>query len=167
MDVRGLPLECGEESAITPVVIDRLEIDEAARQLLSACGLPIDDLQAPANQLRLFGCRRDGQLLGLVGLEMHGPDVLLRSLAVADAARGQGLGQLLAAHAERYAAAQGAQAVYLLTTTAEDFFTPRGYRLAERADAPQAIAATRQFSGLCPAAAAFMCKRLVKGGDAF
>lgn len=161
MDAKGLPRERGEEAAVTQVVIEALEIEESARQLLSACGLPIDDLQAPANHLRLFGCRCEGQLLGLVGLEMHGPDVLLRSLAVAEAARGQGLGQLLAAHAEQYAAAQGAQAIYLLTTTAEDFFAKRGYSLAERADAPQAIAATRQFSGLCPAAAAFMRKRLV------
>jgi amino-acid N-acetyltransferase len=161
MDARGLPRERGEESAVTQVVIEALEIDEPARQLLYACGLPIDDLQTPANYLRLFGCRRDGLLLGMVGLEMHGPDVLLRSLAVTDAARGQGLAQLLAAHAEQYAADHGAQAIYLLTTTAEDFFARRGYRLAERADAPQVIAATRQFSGLCPAAAAFMRKRLV------
>nr|WP_298170223.1 arsenic resistance N-acetyltransferase ArsN2 [uncultured Pseudomonas sp.] len=142
------------------VVIEVVEIDRHAQQLLAACGLPTDDLQDPANRLRLFGCRGDGHLLGLVGLEMHGRDVLLRSLAVADAARGQGLGQLLVAHAERHAAAQGAQTLYLLTTTAEAFFSQRGYRQAERATAPRAIAATRQFAGLCPAAAAFMCKSL-------
>ncbi len=146
---------------MTQIVIEALEIDRQARELLIACGLPTDDLQNPPKHLRLFGYRRDGQLLGLVGLEMHGPDVLLRSLAVADAARGQGLGQLLVTHAERHAASQSAQAIYLLTTTAEAFFDQRGYHLAERTDAPRTIAATPQFSGLCPATAAFMRKRLV------
>lgn len=138
-----------------------LAIDAQAQQLLAACGLPIDDLQDAANHLQLFGCRDDGGLVGLVGLEMHGADVLLRSLAVADSARDQGLGAALVAYAEQHAANHGAQAIYLLTTSAEDFFARRGYKLAERATAPQAIAATRQFAGLCPAAAAFMYKRLI------
>nr|WP_298147317.1 arsenic resistance N-acetyltransferase ArsN2 [uncultured Pseudomonas sp.] len=145
---------------MTQMAIETVEVDEAARQLLSACGLPTDDLQQPAPQLRLFGYRRDGQLLGLVGLEMHGPEVLLRSLAVTDAARGQGLGALLLAHAEGHAASQGAHTLYLLTNTAESFFAEHGYGRVERAAAPAAIAATRQFAGLCPAAAAFMRKPL-------
>nr|WP_298114163.1 arsenic resistance N-acetyltransferase ArsN2 [uncultured Pseudomonas sp.] len=149
---------------MTQVVIEAVEVDQQAQQLLVACALPIDDLQDPANRLRLrlFGYRHDGHLLGLVGLEMHGRDVLLRSLAVADAARDRGLGAMLVAHAEQYAAAQGAQTLYLLTTTAEAFFSQRGYCLAERTTAPREIAATRQFAGLCPAAAAFMCKRLLR-----
>ena len=140
--------------------IQTIENDEQARQLLAACNLPTDDLQDAANNLRLFGCQVDGHLLGLVGLEMHGADALLRSLAVADAARGQGLGDELLAYAERQAASHGVHAIYLLTTTAEGFFAQRGYCLAERATAPLAIAATRQFCGLCPATAAFMCKHL-------
>lgn len=147
---------------MTQVVIEAVEVDQQAQQLLVACALPIDDLQDPANRLRLFGYRHDGHLLGLVGLEMHGRDVLLRSLAVADAARDRGLGAMLVAHAEQYAAAQGAQTLYLLTTTAEAFFSQHGYCLAERTTAPREIAATRQFAGLCPAAAAFMCKRLLR-----
>ncbi|HSX89480.1 MAG TPA: arsenic resistance N-acetyltransferase ArsN2 [Pseudomonas sp.] len=147
---------------MTQVVIEAVEVDQQAQQLLVACALPIDDLQDPANRLRLFGYRHDGHLFGLVGLEMHGRDVLLRSLAVADAARDRGLGAMLVAHAEQYAAAQGAQTLYLLTTTAEAFFSQRGYCLAERTTAPREIAATRQFAGLCPAAAAFMCKRLLR-----
>jgi amino-acid N-acetyltransferase len=147
-----------EDYAMTEVTA--VEIDQQAQRLLLACNLPIDDLHEPANQLRLFGYRHDGQLHGLVGLEMHGPEVLLRSLAVTDAARGQGLGAILLAHAEQYAAVQGARAIYLLTTTAEAFFTQHGYECVERVNAPLAIARTRQFAGLCPAAAAFMCKRL-------
>lgn len=145
------------------VTIKAMEIDGQAQQLLTACNLPSDDLQDAVNNLQLFGCAIDGHLIGLVGLEMHGADALLRSLAVADAARGQGLGDQLLAYAERQATTHGVQAVYLLTTTAEVFFAQRGYRLSDRAAAPLAIAATRQFCGLCPASAAFMRKRLSAG----
>ncbi|MFZ3205682.1 MAG: GNAT family N-acetyltransferase, partial [Pseudomonas sp.] len=79
--------------------IQPIEIDGQAQQLLAACNLPSDDLQDAANNLRLFGCHVDGHLIGLVGLEMHGTDALLRSLAVADAARGQGLGDELLTYA--------------------------------------------------------------------
>ncbi|WP_324732188.1 arsenic resistance N-acetyltransferase ArsN2 [Pseudomonas paeninsulae] len=143
--------------------IQAVALSHQVQQLLAACQLPSDDLQDAANNLRLFGCQADGRLVGLVGLQMHGADALLRSLAVADSARGQGLGAELLAYAERQAATHGVQAIYLLTTTAEVFFAQRGYRLSDRATAPPAIAATRQFSGLCPASAAFMRKRLSAG----
>jgi amino-acid N-acetyltransferase len=140
--------------------IHAIETDGQVQQLLAACNLPTDDLQDAANDLRLFGCRADGRLLGLVGLEVQGADALLRSLAVAEAARGQGLGDELLAYAERQATSHGVQTLYLLTTTAEAFFAQRGYRLSERATAPRAIAATRQFCGLCPATATLMRKHL-------
>ncbi|WP_372867875.1 arsenic resistance N-acetyltransferase ArsN2 [Pseudomonas sp.] len=140
--------------------IEAVELNPQVQQLLADCQLPTDDLQDAANHLQLFGCQADVRLVGLVGLQMHGADALLRSLAVADSARGQGLGAELLAYAEQQAAAHGVQTIYLLTTTAEAFFTQRGYRLAERSAAPPAIAATRQLRGLCPATAAFMCKHL-------
>jgi amino-acid N-acetyltransferase len=140
--------------------IQAVEFNHQAQQLLAACHLPTDDLLVPVTSRRLFGCQLDGRLAGLVGVEIHGPDALLRSLAVADSARGKALGAGLLAYAEQYAAAHGVQAIYLLTTTAETFFARRGYSLAQRIAAPPAIAATQQFSGLCPAAAAFMLKRL-------
>ncbi|MES2821160.1 MAG: arsenic resistance N-acetyltransferase ArsN2 [Pseudomonadota bacterium] len=141
--------------------IQPLDIGPQAMQLLAGNHLPTDDLHAPPNTLRLFGHWQGDCLTGLVGLELQGPAMLLRSLVVAESARGQGLGARLVEHAEHCAAAQGARALYLLTTSAEAFFAQRGYQLAERATAPGAITATRQFAGLCPAAAAFMVKRLI------
>ena len=40
-------------------------------------------------------------------------------------------------------------------------FTALGYRLAAREEAPAAIQATSQFSGLCPATSAFLSRALV------
>lgn len=49
---------------------------------------------------------------------------------------------------------------YLLTTTADRFFEQLGYETLSRSEAPSAITATPQFSGLCPGSSIFMGKEL-------
>jgi amino-acid N-acetyltransferase len=100
--------------------------ESAVKQLLSESGLPIEDITARHLQ-HFFGCGSDLELEGLVGLELYGDVALLRSLAVASSRRGSGVGSGLVAHAERHAREQGVQSLYLLTTTAEQFFLRRGY----------------------------------------
>ncbi|MNR54976.1 acetyltransferase [compost metagenome] len=85
---------------------------------------------------------------------------LLRSLAVAPEARGSGLGQALVRFAEREAAARHIGRLYLLTNTAAPFFAKLGYQATARETAPPAIRRSAQFSGLCPASASFLSKRL-------
>lgn len=125
--------------------------------LLEANQLPTSDLEAESD-VRLFGYAPNGELAGVVGLELYGTSALLRSLAVAESGRGDGLGAALVVHAEHHAAQQGVRSVYLLTTTASKFFERHGYRHAKREDAPPSIAGTSQFSNLCPASSAFMVK---------
>jgi amino-acid N-acetyltransferase len=96
----------------------------------------------------------------VVGLELYSNSGLLRSLAVATPARGRGLGKRLVAHAERYAQEHGVKELYLLTTTAEAFFSRLGYRRVERDAVPDAIKATREYSGICPASSAVMAREL-------
>jgi amino-acid N-acetyltransferase len=127
--------------------------------LLAAAQLPTDDLTERHCE-HFFFTGVDGAPDGLVGLELLGDVALLRSLAVAAGRRGSGAGSRLLSHAEAHARAQGVRRVYLLTTTAESFFARRGYRRADRASAPDAIRATREFSALCPASSAFMVKLL-------
>jgi len=50
----------------------------------------------------------------------------------------------------------------LLTLTASAFFKRRGFTTAERSSAPKQIAATREFSTLCPDSAEFMVKDIRK-----
>jgi amino-acid N-acetyltransferase len=83
---------------------------------------------------------------------------------VDEAARGRGCGSRLVAEAERHAARLGVQSLYLLTTTAEDFFRALGYATIARELAPEAIRNTREFSSLCPASSVVMVKRLASGG---
>jgi len=125
---------------------------------LEAAGLPTDDLQEPGR--RFYRFENDAGLIGYGGLEQIGPDVLIRSMVVVDARRGGGLGADVLSWLEANAAEQKATALYLLTTTATAFFQRQGYVVLQRSAAPAAIAASRQFSTLCPASATFMFKEL-------
>jgi amino-acid N-acetyltransferase len=127
--------------------------------LLAVSGLPVDDL-APGHRVRFLAAGPSAAPEGVVGLELFGEVGLLRSLAVAVPARGRGLGAALVAAAEAAAREAGAGQLYLLTTTAADFFAARGYAPARREDAPEAILTHPQFTGLCPASAALLMKRL-------
>ena len=71
-----------------------------------------------------------------------------------------GLGAAILSRLETEAAEQKATALYLLTTSATAFFERHGYTTLPRSAAPPAIAASRQFSTLCPASASFMFKEL-------
>jgi amino-acid N-acetyltransferase len=134
--------------------------EAAVKHLLSESGLPIEDITAQ-HLLHFFGCGSGLELEGLVGLELYGDVALLRSLAVASSMRGAGVGSGLVAHAERHARDQGVQSLYLLTTTAEQFFLRHGYARTPRDKAPAAIKGTKEFSGICPASSAFMVKQLM------
>jgi len=131
----------------------------AIRALLQAERLPHEDLTT--RHLDNFLVLRDGAALWAVaGLERHGRDGLLRSVTVAPACRRGGLGGAMVGAAEGRARALGLGALYLLTTTAADFFARRGYRRIAREDAPAPLQASREFSALCPASATCMVKSL-------
>lgn len=102
----------------------------------------------------------DQRIAGVVGLERAGSKGLLRSVAVAPQWRGCGLGQRLVAHCETAALIDGVSDVYLLTTTAIDFFRRMGYQDLSRTVVPAEITAHRQFHNLCPASARCLGKML-------
>jgi amino-acid N-acetyltransferase len=132
-------------------------------RLLTAAALPHDDLTP--DHLRHFLVLRDGDgIAGVVGMEVADDAGLLRSLAVSEGRRGGGVAGRLVDALEARAASAGIRALYLLTTTAEGFFARRGYARADRAAVPDAIAATPEFRGICPASAACMAKALIPAG---
>lgn len=131
----------------------------AAVELLQQVGLPTSDL-TEQHLAHFFFCGPADAPAGLVGLELHGGDALLRSLAVAPSAQRTGLGAALLAHGERQASARGVRSLYLLTTTAATFFEKHGYRAIAREACPQSIRASAEFSRLCPASATVLVKRL-------
>jgi amino-acid N-acetyltransferase len=128
-------------------------------QVLQSAALPVEDL-TDDHMEHFFYAGSASMPTGIVGIELCGSGALLRSLAVDPKSRGLGLGRALVTKAESHARAHGALAIFLLTTTAEDFFRSLGYASADRANAPAEIRATREFASLCPASSAFMVKHL-------
>ncbi|PKO37906.1 MAG: GNAT family N-acetyltransferase [Betaproteobacteria bacterium HGW-Betaproteobacteria-6] len=127
--------------------------------LLAENALPIADI-SDTSPPQFFGIRDGGALVAVVGLELHQPFGLLRSLAVRSSCRKRGLGRELVSFAESWSAAHGVASLFLLTTTAEQFFLRLGYLRASRDHAPSVIQETSQFSCLCPASSAFLAKHL-------
>ncbi|WP_436346518.1 arsenic resistance N-acetyltransferase ArsN2 [Natronorubrum sp. FCH18a] len=126
--------------------------------LLEANGLPSADVRTGPAQ---FYIGYDGdERVSVGGLERYGTDGLLRSVVVEQSARGNGFGTALCDALERRTRADGVETLYLLTTTAADFFADRGYAELERTDAPAAIRETAEFDALCPASATCMRKHL-------
>ncbi len=131
----------------------------AVRGLLREADLPAGDVTAHllANYLL---ARSGARLVGVIGLELLGRYGLLRSLAVAPACRGRGLGSDLTRALEQHARWLGVERLYLLTTTARAFFEDRGYQVVPRDDLPAAVQGTTEYRALCPASSVCMVKRL-------
>lgn len=100
------------------------------------------------------------QLVGVIGLETHGEFGLVRSLAVAESARGVGLGFELLRRIEAHAQASHITELGLITDSAPGFFQPHGYHAVARPDAPLALRETQQFRCICPDSATIMLKSL-------
>jgi amino-acid N-acetyltransferase len=102
----------------------------------------------------------DARVVAVAGLEVHGEDGLLRSVTVDPAYRRQGLAASLVEAAMARAKRLKLRTVYLLTTSARDYFTCRGFAECPREDAPPAIRESWEFRAGCPSTAALM-KRVV------
>jgi amino-acid N-acetyltransferase len=135
----------------------------AITTLLRDADLPHEDF---ADYLANFlVARRGGEIMGAVGFELHSRDALLRSLVVAPAHRGAGLGGELVDRLATQAQRRGVTQFYLLTTTAETFFARRGFKSIARQAVPAAIASTKEFNSLCPSSAICMT-RAVEAAEA-
>ncbi|CAN5209141.1 hypothetical protein BH10PSE17_BH10PSE17_08900 [soil metagenome] len=132
---------------------------EPAQELLLHLGLPIEGVvEHFATFLAATG--PDDALVGCVGLEVYGSFALLRSLAVAPEWQGRGLGGRLLDAALQEAGELGLASVFLLTTSASDFFRRRRFDITQRSHVPTELTASEQFRGACPASATCMSLHL-------
>jgi amino-acid N-acetyltransferase len=126
--------------------------------LLTAEKLPVADLP---DQLENFAVNKKGDdVTGVIGLEIYGDYALLRSLAVNNNFRNQGIADELLQHIEKLAAAKKLKAIYLLTETAPGYFTRKGYQTITRADVPAEVHQSSEFSHVCPQSAIVMLKEV-------
>ncbi len=117
-----------------------------------------------AEHLPGFVVAEEGEaLLGVAGVETHGRDGVLRSVAVVAGRRGTGLGGELTRRALAGAREGGLRRLYLLTTTAEEYFPRFGFRRIERSAAPPDVQQSVEFREACPASAVAMVLDPVPG----
>jgi len=127
----------------------------AVERLLAAAHLPADGLAeqfGPAYAV----AEVDGAIVGAEGIEQYGDAGLLRSAVVRDDWRGRGVGDLLTRDRLAWAEQAGLQELWLLTNTAADYFPRFGFARADRAAAPDAVQASREFAEACCASAIAM-----------
>jgi amino-acid N-acetyltransferase len=126
--------------------------------LLEASKLPVAGIAQ--HVAATLVAREAGTIVGCAAVEIYGPAGLLRSVAVAAGRRGEGLGQRLTAAALDVARARGVRNVYLLTTTAGDFFPRFGFSPIARTQMDPALAESEELRGACPASALAMRTQL-------
>jgi amino-acid N-acetyltransferase len=137
-------------------------IRSAAAADLNAVESALRDSDLPLDGLHdQFGdgyaiAESNGRVIGVEGIEIHGNDGLLRSAAVVSDWRGKGVGDALTRDRIEWAKRRGLRSLYLLTTTAGDYFPRFGFSVADRDSAPDAVRRSREFSEACPSSALFM-----------
>src|SRR5512132_3997486 len=111
---------------------------ESALTLLEQSALPTEGV-ADQFENGFAVIERSNKVLAVAGIELYGDDALLRSVAVAKAYRGRGLGEVIVQDRLGWAREHGVRDVYRLTTTASEFFPRFGFKQVERAAAPPAL----------------------------
>lgn len=126
--------------------------------LLSQQNLPIKDIGEELPHF--FVVKENELLLGVIGLELYGEFGLLRSMATDPAYRNKGIASSLVTELFDYGKRIGLKEIYLLTETAENYFTRKGFQKLKREEAPASIRQSAEFSHLCPTTAVVMKKEI-------
>lgn len=126
--------------------------------LLSAEKLPVDDL--PETLENFIVALDADEVTGAIGLEVYGDYALLRSMVVTPPYRNKGVAGKLLQQLETIANTQSIKEIYLLTETAPGYFTGKGYQTITRADVPEPVQQSSEFSYACPQSAIVMKKIL-------
>lgn len=125
-------------------------------ELLTLANLPTLDI---GENVELFSLETNEEIIGTGGLEIIGQMALLRSVSVVKSQKNSGYGYFIIQNLEEYAKAQKIKELYLLTTTAKEFFEKKcNYEVVERVNVPIEIQNSQQFASVCPSSAVVMKK---------
>jgi N-acetylglutamate synthase-like GNAT family acetyltransferase len=134
-------------------------------ELLHSSSLPYGDIDRHIKNFLV--AIRDDILIGVIGLEITGESALLRSFAVNKSEQSKGIGLVLLNKLISLALLNNIKTLYLLTTTAEDYFSNYGFIKIRRETVPEVISNTKEFSSICPSSAVCMMKKIETGVHAF
>jgi amino-acid N-acetyltransferase len=140
-------------------VVTTKSMQEGVIALLRSCELPYQDVDVENN---LFVSYQDdeGKIIGSGGLEFYSSYALLRSVAVEETQRGRSVGKQIVADMLLRAKQAGVDEVYLLTDTAHDFFSRRGFSDINRELVPEEVKASHEYSTVCPVTASVMVYKI-------
>ena len=129
----------------------------AIKQLLLDNQLPTAGVDA---HWKTFIVARDGDaVVGCGGSEAHEFAALVRSVAVHPDYRSLGIGRKIVRQLLDRLASRGIREFYLLTTTAQEYFRKRGFKVIDRDEVHPQLLGSEEFRGACPDSA--VCMRLV------
>ncbi len=131
---------------------------EAILNLLNQSTLPTNDIKINTHHFIVAKC--ENIIVGCVGLEDYLTIGLLRSFVVDESFRNQKIGKSLISQLTNYALQKGIEQLFLLTTTASNYFTREGFKAIDRNLVPEPIKKTSEFKDLCPSTAICMYKLL-------
>jgi amino-acid N-acetyltransferase len=148
------------ESSTSQIIIRKAIKDDliAIKSLLDNVSLPSVDIEK--HLLNFYVLENEGNIVGTIGMELYGDTALLRSLAVKKKYQKKGYGHMLYQALISRAKKVNVNNIYLLTETAEEFFTKKGFKKIAREYAPLAIKQSYEYSTLCPEGAVCMVKLL-------
>ena len=130
--------------------------------LLSSSDLPLEGVSENFDEFVV--AEENGKIAGAIGLERFGSAALLRSAVVAADQRGTGIGARLVEQLLDRARRTGISEIYLLTTTAEEYFPRFGFRRTSRDAVPPTVKQSAEFRGACPETAIVMARQLHAAG---
>jgi len=142
-----ISIEAADKDAL-PAILSLLERNELPKEGLA------DHLSTT------LVARKGKQVVGCGALELCGEAALLRSVVVEEALRGQELGQRLTHVALDLAGRHKVATVYLLTMTADKFFSRLGFHEIPRSEVPTEVQRSVEFSSACPVSATVMMMHL-------
>lgn len=127
---------------------------EPITHLLKINDLPFSDIIESA--IEFIVAKNDKETVGCIGLEKHGTEGLLRSFAVDNDFRNNGIGKEMYNRLLSYATQHKIKTLHLLTNTAKDYFNKNGFMVADRSKAPELISKSQEFTSLCPISSVYM-----------
>jgi len=116
--------------------------------LLKECDLPVSDINFDKQEFLV--AEINSEIVGSIALEKYGKNGILRSFAVRKAYRNQKIGEKLYNKTIALSKSSGIEQLYLLTTTAEQYFKKVGWKVIDRTKVPEEISSSTEFASVCP-----------------
>ena len=141
--------------------MENIQINIASQSDYKDLDLLLNNFDLPDTQImkehpKYWIAKSDQIVIGSIGLDVHDKNAVLCSFAVDSNYQNAGVGEKLYQRAINQATVDGITSLYLLTTTASDYFFKRNWTFINRNSVPEEIAESEEFKSICPQSASCM-----------